>query len=1385
MQAKWGKFAFAMVLVALTSTSYGSAQPCDPTWSDAFAAGVDGVVHASILYDEDGIGPSPPALFLGGNFTTAGGEPAARIVRWDGQSFTPVGLGLTGSSVFAMAVYDEDGNGPSKPALFVAGNFTKAGLYSANNIARWDGSDWSKVGNFGLSSTCYGLATYDPDGAGPAPEALYAGGLFITADSTSAQHVARWDGSNWTRLDDGLNNFVYDLIEFDSDGSGPLPPSLYAAGGFTASGDTDALYIARWDGSAWYPLQETPIDFGVNATAYSLAIYDPDYTGPGREKLYVGGAFTQAGLATFANHIVSWDGTSWATLGNGVNGGVWAMHVHDEDGTGGDAPALFVGGSFSIAGVGAADGIARWSNGSWSPVGSGTDDTVRTFATFEDDPTLPDALYAGGEFVTAGGLPSHHVARWGCPPQTEPATIVVQPTGAIVCEGEPYVLSVSATGTAPISYQWYQDGVEIPGATGTSYAIAAIDPDDEGVYTVVVSNVFGSVTSAGANVIMGVAPIITDHPDPVGSCEGGIAIFRVEAEGTGPLEYRWFKDGQIIFGSTTSTYTIFPVELADAGVYTVTVIGACGSVTSNPAPLSIGPSFITNPESQTVCSGGSVTFCATADYTPPISYEWRKNGVPIIGADESCYTIQSVSAASAGEYSIKVTDACGILVSDPAMLTVETGPVIDEQPASTSVCEGQPVTLCATLATGTPPFDYTWYKDGGIIPDAPNASCYTIDTTTMADAGQYWVQVNNVCGDVLSAEATITVEPVPVITDEPVSQSVCLGNAVVFCVTLSTSVPADSYIWYKDGEVIPGAPNDDCYLIDAVTPTHVGQYSVEVINDCGGTFSAPATLSIADPPVIGDHPVDASACEDGPATFCVTVASGSAPFTYKWYKNDVAIIGANGSCYTIDELGPSHAGAYSVDVGNKCGTVRSDAATLTVERAPIIDNDPLSRSVCEGDPTTFCVTLVTGTPPLTFEWYKDGALIAGAPNEDCYTIDNVAAADEGQYSVAVSNACGGPVFSASASLSLADAPTIAPLSDQSTSPGNSYQRPPLLDEGTPPVTWTKVAGPDDLTVNPLTGLVRWDNPQPPDSVHQIIIRATNACGSDDEEWQLTVTSAPPLPVGGLVFTDLAFPLDSGLADVTVTVEGTGGTFTPITAGGANAGEWSISQVPQGEYTVTPSKAGYEFEHVQDGVPDGQSSIVITVDDDHQADIADIRFLATQTAQAALVSSVPGADESLPRSAGNVMRFTFDGDVTAPNNGNILIQELLSGGDFGPDLSDNFDFSIEDDGSGPRILRVEEVVPTLVHRTWYTVRQIGDWAGVAPFRVDYVVQVGDANNDGRVLNTDVGFINPAIPDFFPSDGDRRDVNGDGRILNTDVGVANGNIPSFPVAKPDGH
>lgn len=170
------------------------------------------------------------------------------------------------------------------------------------------------------------------------------------------------------------------------------------------------------------------------------------------------------------------------------------------------------------------------------------------------------------------------------------------------------------------------------------------------------------------------------------------------------------------------------------------------------------------------------------------------------------------------------------------------------------------------------------------------------------------------------------------------------------------------------------------------------------------------------------------------------------------------------------------------------------------------------------------------------------------------------------------------------------------------------------------------------------------------------------------------------------------------------------------------------------------------------------------------------------------SANPASGESLPRSNRNTARLTFSSDITAPAApGQILVQQMLSGGAFGADQSAGFTFTVENNAqTQPRILKVVDVdPPNLIHRQWYAIRSTGGWSGGGVFEVQYVVQIGDADGNLAVFNLDASTINGGVPNVTAGDQDRRDIDGNGTILNADVSLMNPRIPSFPVAKPNGH
>jgi hypothetical protein len=396
------------------------------SWA-ALGGGISGVsfpeVRALAVYDDGG----GPALYAGGEFTSAGGTTANRIAKWDGSSWSALGVGLKNSvysaPTLALTAHD-DGTGP---ALYAGGFFRSAGGSTANYIARWNGSSWSALGG-GMNGPVGALATYD-DGGGPA---LYAGGAFTRAGGVPANYIARWDGSSWSALGSGMDHDVEALAVYD-DGSGP---ALYAGGSF-------ARGIARWDGSSWSRLGGGM--GGTNPYVMALAVYD-DGGGPA---LYAAGSFTSAGGVT-ANRIAKWNGSSWSALGDGLSGGgsypfFYSLATYDD----GHGPALYAGGAFTAAGGAAVNWIAKWDGSSWSALGSGMNGVVHVLAPY-DDGSGP-ALYAGGTFSVALDSGDSYIAKWGYPaPDFEPPTLSCPPSVLVLDSlggppGEIVTFSVTAS----------------------------------------------------------------------------------------------------------------------------------------------------------------------------------------------------------------------------------------------------------------------------------------------------------------------------------------------------------------------------------------------------------------------------------------------------------------------------------------------------------------------------------------------------------------------------------------------------------------------------------------------------------------------------------------------------------------------------------------------------------------------------------------------------------------------------------------------------------------------------------------------------------------------------------------------------------------------------
>src|SRR5215472_20439 len=291
--------------------------------------------------------------------------------------------------------------------------------------------------------------------------------------------------------------------------------------------------------------------------------------------------------------------------------------------------------------------------------------------------------------------------------------ITTQPASQTVTAGQTATFTVTATGTAPLSYQWQKNGANIAGATSSSYTTPVTTTSDSGsTFDVVVSNTAGSATSNAATLTVNpapVAPTIITQPTNQTVTVGQAATFSVTATGTAPLSYQWRKNGANIAGATSASYTTPATTTSDSGsTFLVVVSNSAGTATSSAAtltvnPVPVAPSITTQPTNQTVTAGQTATFNVTAAGSAPLSYQWQKNGANISGATSASYTTPATTSSDNGStFRVVVTNGAGTVNSNSATLTVNVPPTIATQPANQAVTAGQTATF-SVVASGTAP----------------------------------------------------------------------------------------------------------------------------------------------------------------------------------------------------------------------------------------------------------------------------------------------------------------------------------------------------------------------------------------------------------------------------------------------------------------------------------------------------------------------------------------------------------------------------------------------------------------------------------------------------------------------------------------------------------
>ncbi len=552
---------------------------------------------------------------------------------------------------------------------------------------------------------------------------------------------------------------------------------------------------------------------------------------------------------------------------------------------------------------------------------------------------------------------------YGSGPVCNAPSITTQPASQSITSGSQANLTVAASGSAPLTYQWYIGNSPsltnpVGGATSTTFRPT---PTATTSYWVRVTGC-NSLTADSNTAVVTITCAAPSAPAPTASpssiASGQSSTVSVTATGTGPFTYQWYSGNSGVItnpiggATSSSSVTVSPTTTTS---YWVRVTGQCAPAADSPATVvtvaacvpSSAPTPLASPSS--IPSGQSSTVSVNANGTGPFTYQWFTGNsgvttIPIGVATSNSFIIVTPTATTA--YWVRVTGQCGSPSDSPAtVVTVTCSPIASGSPFASpqTINAGESSTLTVNTV-GSGPFTYQWYAgNSGDVSNLINGA--TSNTTVVSPTinSAFWVRVTAPCGTQDSNSAIVFVNGAvcnpPSITTQPASTTISAGASVTLTVSASGTAPL-TYRWYI------GDKGDISNLIGGATsfsltqtPTVTTKYWVRV-SGCNNTSTdsnaATVTVPSCTPPSITTQPANVSAAIGTAATLKV-VAAGTGLLHYQWYqgtKGDTSKkVGADSATLVTGAISGNT--AYWVRVTGTCGNpADSNAATVTALAPP-------------------------------------------------------------------------------------------------------------------------------------------------------------------------------------------------------------------------------------------------------------------------------------------------------------------------------------------------------------------------------------------------------------------------------------------------------------------
>ncbi|XOV70665.1 MAG: immunoglobulin domain-containing protein [Verrucomicrobiota bacterium] len=533
-----------------------------------------------------------------------------------------------------------------------------------------------------------------------------------------------------------------------------------------------------------------------------------------------------------------------------------------------------------------------------------------------------------------------------------PPTIDSTPHIGSLIEGQSQTFQISYSGTAPFTFQWFKDGVEIDNTT-TTLSLSNVTSLDAGVYTINVTNEYGTATLDAVTLSV-ISPIRILSQSETGNITEGQALNLVfEYSGTEPASIQWFKDGVLLDDFDSNVLFKEGAAISDSGVYAFTVSNELGTVESNPIAVTVSEyfeppivtQFMVSPNPALVGSSLALTTAASGDR--PFTFSWYRDDVLLGTSDLPIYSIESVTESASGNYSVIVSNRADQDKSSPITVSVVEPISITEQPQDTLIMENTPLELSVT-ASGGGQITYTWYRDNKKI-DGATSSTYRVPSSTFADTGDYHVVVSDGASTVKSAIASVLVTPFiepPSILIQPKSKKVNLGDPSSMVLSATGAEPL-KYQWYLNGNPITGAIKNFT-LFDSVTAADAGTYTVTVTNDAGSVTSVPATLSLILPLGIVTQSGDVSIIQGDSFILEVEVNSPEDVQESYWAKDGSRLPDSAGFTYEVVGASLENTGSYTFHATDGNDWIVSDPMTVQVNQPPVFITIPEDITASSG-----------------------------------------------------------------------------------------------------------------------------------------------------------------------------------------------------------------------------------------------------------------------------------------------------------------------------------------------------------------------------------------------------------------------------------------------------